>query len=108
MIKTTGAEFWRFYHDDIFWPDGSYHDDSLVRVNGEEVEDYTRDSIPDDAKIEIEAGVVVFEDGDEVSLESHFKKWRKAQNTASIVVECPKDKLDAVKAAIKASGGRVA
>jgi hypothetical protein len=40
------------------------------------------------------------------TVEGHFKKWRKAHSTAFIAVECPKDKLDAVIAAIVAAGGK--
>jgi hypothetical protein len=36
-----------------------------------------------------------------------FKKWKKALTTVFMAVEAPKDKADAVKAAIKKAGGRV-
>ncbi len=42
------------------------------------------------------------------SVEAHFKKWRKAQNTTLFVVECAKDKEESVHAAIRAAGGRIA
>lgn len=109
MIKTTGAEFWRFYNDDKFWPDGAWHDDTLVKVNGEVIDDYEPKNIPDNAQVLIDGGVIFMDEhGDEnVAFESHFRKWRKAQDTESIVIECPKDKIDAVKAAIKAAGGKI-
>jgi hypothetical protein len=37
-----------------------------------------------------------------------FRKWRKAQTTVFMPVEAPKAKADAVRAAIKKAGGRVA
>ena len=41
------------------------------------------------------------------SLESFFKKWRKKQNTATLIVECDLAKIDAMKAAVKAAGGKI-
>jgi hypothetical protein len=107
--KTTGAEFWRFYNDRNFWPEGSWHDDTLILVNGEEVGDYTRETIPDDAKVVIEGGIVYLDERgkDDVAFESYFRRWRRVQSTASLTVEVPKDKLEAVKAAIRAAGGKV-
>ena len=108
-IKMTGAEFWHFYNDDTFWPEGAWHDDTVVRVNGETVDDYTSESMPGNAPVVIEGGVIFLEaDGDKnVTFESHFRKWRKAQDTVSFVVECPTAMVDAVRAAIKAAGGKV-
>jgi hypothetical protein len=108
MVKTTGAEFWAFYNDKTFWPAGSWHDDTLIIVNGKDVEDYTPENIPDDAQLLIEGGIVYLDDQgrDDTAFESFFKKWRKTQNTVFLSVECPKDKVDAVKSAIKAAGGK--
>ena len=108
-VKTTGAEFKRFYGDKTIWGDNAgeiWHDDAEVTVNGNVQEDLDDDSIPDDASITISGGVVFGVDG-EPSLETFFKRWKKVQTTTSFVVECDTSKLDAVKAAIKAAGGRV-
>lgn len=107
--KITGAEFWAFYEDKTFWGDGVWHDDTCITVNGKEVTDYERTNIPDNAQLVIDGGVVYLNDGDEdgIAFESHLRKWRKLQKTTQIAVECPKDQLDAVKAAIKAAGGKV-
>lgn len=109
-VKTTGAEFWAFYNDEGFWPKGAWHDDTLILVNGKEVDDYTRENIPDDAQLVLDGGVVFLDERGtkDTGFEAHFKKWRKGQNTAYLAVECPKDKLEAVKAAIRAAGGKVA
>lgn len=109
MIKTTGAEFWRFYNDDAYWPEGAWHEDSVVKVNGQVVEDYDEHTIPNDAQVEIDGGVILLDErGDKsVNFETQFKKWRKAQDTTVLFVDCPNDKLDAIKAAIKAAGGKV-
>lgn len=112
MIKTTGAEFKRFYNDDGFWPqdDGNtYHEDETVTVDGAEWEpDYNE--LPADAKVTLEGGMMFgpqWNRHDGPSMEGYFKKWRKQQSTTFLTVEVPKDKLEAVKAAIKASGGKV-
>jgi len=47
-------------------------------------------------------------DGDEgPSLETYFRRWRKKQTTTFLTVECDHTKLEAVKAAIKAAGGKI-
>jgi len=111
--KTTGAEIKRFYCDPEFWPeDGgdTYHDDEEVSVNGKPMDrDQGIESIPDAAVVTVSGGVVFSKkwDGDEPSFETYFKRWKKKQNTVSVIVECDLAKRDAVIAAIKAAGGKV-
>ena len=107
--KTTGAEWKRFYADTTFWPDGRWHDDELMTVNGEEPpEGFDLGEVADTAAMTILAGCVFDTAGDSLaSLEGHFKKWRKLQTTASVVVDFPKDKLDELKALVKTIGGKV-
>lgn len=107
MIKTIGTEYKRFYDDDTAWPDGAWHDDELLLVNGDE---WTQgvNEIPDNAIVNLSGGVVLgLPHGSEPSLELHFSRWRKRQTTTTILVECDLTKLDDVKAAVKAAGGRV-
>ena len=110
-VKTTGAEFKRFYFDDAYWPDGAWHEDEEIEVDGSPIlEDAALEDVPDSAVMKIAGGTVIGlpdwgDDGP--SFEAYFKKWRKAQNTTSLVVECAKDKEDAVRAAIWAAGGRI-
>lgn len=112
-VKTTGAEFKRFYEDENFWPkdDGrTWHDDEVVTVNGIEQKDGVDTTVmADDAAVRLEGGIVYGPkwDGNEPSLEAYFKRWRKLQNTSSFLVECDTAHLDAVKAAVLAAGGRV-
>lgn len=112
-IKATGAEFKRFYNDDKVWPaDGGdiWHEDEVLTVNGIVQESgIDCDQIPDDAQVTIAEGIVFGPqwDGNEPSFETYFKRWRKSQNTASLVVECDIAVLEAVKTAIKAAGGKV-
>lgn len=112
--KTTGAELKRFYNDDSFWPgnnDANYtwhEDEEVMLADGGIVDDINE--LSDEAKVTV-AGGMVFNNSwpaeSEPSFESYFKRWRKTQNIVSFVVDAPKDKLDAVKAAIKAAGGKV-
>lgn len=112
-VKTTGAEFKRFYNAPEFWPDADgdvWHEDVVIRIDGvEHVDGIDVETLRDDARIEIEGGIVfgpMFK-GNEPSLETYFKRWRKKQTTVVLLVECDAPKLNAVKAAIKAAGGRV-
>lgn len=107
-VKTTGAEFKRFYNDSAFWPGESWHEDECVTVNGEDwSDDHDYNVIPDDATVRVEGGVVLGLGGSEPSLEGHFKRWRKQHSVASFLVECDGARVEEVKAAIRAAGGRV-
>lgn len=111
-VKASGAELKAFYNDVVFWPPGegnTWHEDESVTVNNQTWEgEYT--DVPDNAQVVIDGGIVFstkWEEGDAPSFETYFKRWRKAQSTAFLSVECPKDKEAAVRAAIKAAGGKV-
>mgnify|MGYP006998740667 FL=1 len=110
-LKTNGAEFKRFYNDAAFWPEGAWHEDEDIEVNGSPLsEDSGIEEVPDDAVVKIAGGAVIGLPGCEnggPSFEGYFKKWRRVQNTASFVVECDKANLDALKVAIRAAGGKV-
>jgi len=111
-VKTTGAEFKRFYEDGAWWDNDSgniWVEDEVITVDGQEQTDgVDLNALSDGALVVITGGYVYGLDGDEPSLEAYFKRWRKQQNTASFLVECDISKLEAVKAVIKAAGGRVA
>jgi hypothetical protein len=108
-VRTNGAEWKRFYADPTFWPDGAYHEDEEITINGEAADwgvDLT--AVADDAVMTVSHGVVFLgEDDSGPSLETHFKRWRRAQTTVCIACEVHRDKVDAVKSAIRAAGGRV-
>ena len=107
MTKTIGAVLKRFYDDETAWPDGAWHEDELLLVNGDEW-DQGITEIPDNAIVNISGGAVFgLPNGGEPSLELHFRRWRLRQTTTTILVECDLAKLDAIKAAIKAAGGTV-
>lgn len=112
--KTTGAEIKRFYTDPAYWPEddgNTYHEDEYVEVDGVPLaEDASIADIPDAAIVKIDGGIVFsdrWEPEQAPSFDTYFKRWKKEQNTVSLVVECDKSKLDAVMEAIKAAGGKV-
>ena len=104
-VKTTGAEFKRFYADSEFWPEGAWHEEEEILADGERP--YILDEIPDNAVVSITGGIVFGIEGREPSLESWFRAWRKKQTTTSFVIECEiVDKAEVI-AAIIAAGGKV-
>lgn len=104
-VKTTGAEFKRFYEDAEFWPEGAWHEDDVILANGEEVD--IIDDIPETAAVAITGGVVFGLEGKKPSLEAWFREWRKKQTTVSFVVECDVTKQADIIAMIISAGGKV-
>ena len=111
-LNTTGAEFKRFYNDDVYWPQEgeAWHEDVELLVNDEKWNaDAAYDTIPDQAKVKIVAGMMLGTkfDGKDVTFETYFKRWRKQQSRATVLVECDASKLQAIKDAVKEAGGRL-
>lgn len=107
-VKTTGAEFKRYYSDEKAWPPGQYHDDSQITVDGVHSEEADLSAVADTDEIVIVCGwVFPADEGRAIELETHFKKWRRTQSVQFLTVEVPKDKAEAVIEAIKANGGKV-
>jgi hypothetical protein len=110
MVKLTGSEWNRFYNDAGAWPDGAWHEDEEITVDGKTAgDDLDLSAVPDGAMLTVEGGVVYLtEDADYgPSLEAHFKRWRKRQTTTVLVVEVPHEAVKVVRAAIAAAGGKV-
>ena len=106
MIKTTGYEFKKFYADDSVWPEGAWYDDAEIDADGVDIEDIK--SIQDSSIVRIYGGSVYnFSAEPQVSMETHFKRWKKKQTTTQVIVECDKAKFTEIVAAIKAAGGKV-
>ncbi|MBI6883100.1 hypothetical protein [Pseudomonas putida] len=114
--KTNGAELKAFYADGEFWPNsddsplGIFHEETALQVNGQIIDDAEITDLNDTDSVTILSGVV-YDENDrsfEMSFEAYFKKWRKKVNTTYLIVSVPNDKTDAIKAAIKAAGGKVA
>lgn len=108
MIKTNGIEFKKFYNDSAVWPDDVWHEDEEILVNGTDPGDMGYENIPDGAEVRISGGGIFGLPNDkEISFEGYFRSWKKSQNTRSFLVECDVSKLEEIKAAIKAAGGKV-
>lgn len=108
MIKTTGIEFKRFYNDKTIWLDGMCHEDEVLLVDGAYPGELPYESIPDDAVVTIQdGGVFGLSDEKDTSFENFFRLWQKRGELRTLVVECPVDQLEAVKAAVHAAGGVV-
>jgi hypothetical protein len=109
-MKCTGVELKRFHDDNQFWPEDAYFDDLELEVNGKVVADdfsITDDLQPND-QVRILAGWVHGIDGNlDCPFETYFRRWRRKQETAYLSVAVPRDRLDALKAAIAAAGGKV-
>lgn len=111
-VKMKGAEFKSYYHDEVYWVEDAWHDDHLIKVNGEYIVDIEDEQIPDDADVVIESGVVyVPADGDSgtqergISFVTHFKNWRKQNKFSFIVVTVEKDKVADVRQALRSIPG---
>lgn len=115
--KTTGAELKAFYTDPKAWGEDAegkskyWCEDVTLLVNGEEKGDEfsIHDHLKDADQVKILSGWVYSTESTEdcASFDSRFRKWRKEQSTGSLVVEFPKEKEEAIKAAIRAAGGKV-
>jgi len=107
-VKTTGAEWKRYYSDPEQWPAGAWHEDTYITIDGEYDDDADLADVADSASIVITGGIYLTPSGHKaISLESHFKRWLKKQGTVSIAVECDKADYESVKAAIVAANGRI-
>lgn len=114
-VKTNGAEYKAYINEQSakWWPDGAYMDDSVLNVNGVEIGednfDFDPGKLEDSDAVSIIFGSYYISPGDRdpISLEAHFKRWRKAQTTVRILVEVHKDKLESLRDVIKANSGKV-
>jgi hypothetical protein len=110
-VKTNGAEFKRYYADKTAWPDTAYHEETLILVNGVPYDDaeIKLEDVADDAAIKIESGFVhMSEDSDYVTMESHFRKWRKKQVVSTLLIEVPNDRIAEITELLKKVNVKVA
>ena len=110
-VKTTGAELKRFYNDTEFWPEEAdyYHEDEVIVVNGVEPKDFETVNIEDLAgndQVTLSGGCVYNAPG-EPSFETYFKRWRKKQATATLIVEAPKERAEEIAELIRNAGAKV-
>lgn len=109
-VKLTGAEWNRFYVDPTVWAKDAWHEDEVITIDERPIDDdFDLSAVPETAKMTLSGGVVLRKGGFDSpsSLEEDFKRWRKRQTTAVLMVEVPHEAADAVRAAITSAGGRV-
>jgi hypothetical protein len=114
MIKTTGAQFKRFYGDKSFWPDppsgpdgkrdALWHEDETITVDGVECNlDYELSAVPENSIVTISGGAMYggsWEHGEGPSFEAYFRKWKKQDSMVSIVLTVPKEHEATVRKAL--------
>jgi hypothetical protein len=107
MVTISGAEFKKFYNDTEWWPEGVYHDDASITVDGKDAYQYEKtdlDKVPDESIITLDGGIVTDIEGiDHGSLDSYFKKWKKTQTTKTLLLEVKKEDVDKLLQVIKDS-----
>lgn len=111
IVKTTGADLKAFYKDERYWIDHKggalWHDDVLLKINGEDVSEPDINSIADDAVIEILSGMIMSKDDSfRESLDEYFTKWKFAQTHTGVVCGIPRDKLEEFKVLVAEMGGK--
>lgn len=79
-VKTTGAEFKRFYNDPATWAGGVWLKNAMLHIEGgDQGEDVEVETLPDNAIVTIQGGVMVGPEceGEGPSLQTCFKRWLK-------------------------------
>lgn len=114
-IKLTGEQLNALAKAE--WPEGAYVDDETVIIDGDEDHsgEWLSEPVDPKSQVTIDGGILYAEkpngwgghEGVSTPFESFVRKWLKSLNSTSIVVEVDNDKAEAVKKAIKASGGRI-
>jgi hypothetical protein len=116
--KTSGSELKAFYADRAYWVvspdtngDDAWYEGLVLEVNGvEQGDDF---SIISDLESRDMVTIVtghVFANRENfqcTSFEAFFNAWREQQKTVRLAVTVPKDKQEAVRAAILAAGGSI-
>lgn len=109
-IKTDGATWKRFYDDPEIWAGDAYSDDTRISFNGFEDDgemDYSQ--VADDAVVVLESGTIVYPANggrviqDMVDMVKAFRAWLKKQQNQLVLIDVPKDRIDEIKALLKAN-----
>lgn len=109
-MQVNGATFKIFYNDPEVWKEGYYHDDGQILIDGKCSMEHEIDpaACSDGAVVEFTSISIFNEDGDHIEdMSDAFDRWMSKQTSATALFSCPKECLDAVKAAIEAAGGKI-
>jgi len=95
MKKMTGYEYTQFINadwDKFLGITNAYMDAQEITVNGVNEWDYKED-IANDARVVISGGCVLADEPLDLSLETLYTRWKKAQTSTVFVVEVPNTEL---------------
>ena len=115
-VKLTSAEMKALYADKGVFPKGSYVEDEVIWVNGEEIDtfDFEIDKLQNTDAVLIYGGSLYNRSprmwdgrGPGESFEAEIRRWLKARKIVSFLVTVDKSKEEAVRLAIKKAGGKV-
>ena len=107
-VLMTGHDFLEWMNGSD-WADGDYVEDKNIEVDGVDYwDDFNEAPIKPESSVKIKEGDAHLA-GEKypVCLVALARKWVKRQSTSTIVIECHKEKLDALIEQIKRSGGKV-
>lgn len=110
IVTMTGQQWKAFYADETYWPEGRYHDDQIVHLNGTAsnvpVSDHL--SVKDTDEVSVTYGDVLDKGNVYVAdLVEYAKEWLDKVTKTQLLVQCPDDKVSAVIEAILEAGGEV-
>jgi hypothetical protein len=108
VVTLSGKEWKAFMVEP--WPDTWYFEEEVLTVDGIRVGDsFNSDEVADSAVMTLSEGVIVrpAKEGDPLDLVKYFLAWRKKQSMATILVEIPKENLEAFCLIVKQEGGKV-
>ena len=106
-MKLSGAEFNAFLNDKTIWPnEDDWLEDELISIDGGE-SDGLPGQISDSAVVVVYGGTIRRHDKDDDALLTMIRKWRGLQTTTFLIVRVNKNKEEALRAAIKAAGGKI-
>ncbi|WP_231365820.1 MULTISPECIES: hypothetical protein [unclassified Thioalkalivibrio] len=116
-VRMSGAEFRAFYSDPDYWPDGVWHDDEVILLDGGEplnLDDL--EALGANTAVEIQYGDVRRDTEGEViapviaSLPEYARMWRKrAQGETRVILQVAvsEKNREAVEEAVAKAGGSV-
>jgi hypothetical protein len=87
-VRATGKEFKSFYEDKRWWPEGVWHDEEEIYIDGVMVRcDFELCGAGDESLVLIKGGYVATDGGKNLgTLADYFRKWRHDQKVASGVI----------------------
>lgn len=106
-VKLTGQEYNEFCNSDV-WGEDWYWDETLFRHNGKEVDDLG-ELDPADEVIVLEGTIFKGSTHDAVAIDAvpFVRKWLKSRSVVTVMVEVPKEQIEAFKADMKAKNLKV-